>query len=93
MKFDSGKILMRPRITEKAAIQSEGGVYTFEVSKASTKDTIARAVKEIYNVIPRKVNIVKLPAKKVILKGKQGKTKGVIKAYVYLKKGDKIEIA
>jgi ribosomal protein L23 len=37
------------------------------------------------------VNIVKLPAKKVLSKGKQGTTARIFKAYVYLKKGDKIE--
>lgn len=35
--------LIRPRITEKAGIMGEAhNVYTFEVSKNSTKDTIAK---------------------------------------------------
>jgi large subunit ribosomal protein L23 len=94
MKFDPSTILIRPRITEKAAALSEvGNVYTFEVTKAATKTTIKRAVKEIYKVTPEKVNIVNLPSKKVVVKGKAGSTKGVIKAMVYLKKGDKIDLA
>ncbi|HEY4512175.1 MAG TPA: 50S ribosomal protein L23 [Candidatus Paceibacterota bacterium] len=92
MKFDSGKILIRPRITEKAGMHAETkNVYTFEVGKGATKPLIARAVREIYKVSPRKVNIVKLPAKNVLTKGKKGKTSRIFKAYVYLKKGDKIE--
>jgi ribosomal protein L23 len=43
-------------------------------------------------VAPTRVNIVKLGAKTVVVKGKKGSTKAVVKAYIYLKKGDKIEI-
>lgn len=94
MKFDPSTILIRPRITEKAAALSEtNNVYTFEVTPAATKTTVKRAIKEIYKVAPAKVNIVNLPSKKVVVKGKQGTTKGVIKALVYLKKGDKIDLA
>jgi large subunit ribosomal protein L23 len=94
MKFDPSTILIKPRITEKAAVLSESSnVYTFEVTKAATKTTIKRAIKEVYKVSPTRVNIVKLPSKKVLVRGKKGSTKDVRKAYVYLKKGDKIEIA
>jgi large subunit ribosomal protein L23 len=94
MKFAPGNIIIRPRVTEKAAQLSEtANVYAFEVTKEATKPTIARAVKEIYKVTPTRVNIVKLPSKKVLSKGKKGSTKSLVKAYVYLKKGDKIEIA
>jgi large subunit ribosomal protein L23 len=94
MKFDAGKVLIRPRITEKAAAKAElENVYTFEVSKFASKPSIARAIREVYKVIPTKVNVVKMIAKKVTSKGKQGKAARVFKAYVYLKKGDKIEMA
>lgn len=94
MKFEPGKIIIRPRITEKAAVLAENAnAYSFEVSKESTKQTIMRAIKEIYKVTPIKVNIVKLPSKIVLSKGKKGSTKAITKAYVYLKKGDKIELA
>ncbi|MFA6050876.1 MAG: 50S ribosomal protein L23 [Candidatus Paceibacterota bacterium] len=94
MKFEPGNIIIRPRITEKAAALGEiANVYTFEVSKFGTKATVARAIKEVYKVTPTKVNIVKLPSKTVVSKGKKGSTKSVVKAYVYLKKGDKIDIA
>jgi large subunit ribosomal protein L23 len=84
-------ILKHPRITEKAAILAERGAYTFEVDSHATKIEIARAVKQIYNVEPVRVNIVKLPAKKVFIRGRRGTKKAVKKAIVYLKEGDKIE--
>ncbi len=94
MKFEPGKVLIRPRITEKAGMHADTkNVYTFEVTKFANKPSIARAIREIYKVTPTKVNVVKLPAKKVVTKGKQGTTARIFKAYVYLKKGDKIEIA
>ena len=46
----------------------------------------------MYKVSPMKVRIVNLPAKKVFVRGKWGEKTSVKKAYVYLKKGDKIEI-
>ena len=84
-------ILKHPHITEKAAILAEKNVYTFKVDPHAGKIEIARAVKQIYNVEPVRVNIIKLPAKKVTIRGKRGVKSAVKKALVYLKKGDKIE--
>jgi len=92
-ELDLSGILLRPRITEKAAIVAEVGVYVFEVSTRATKHTIKQAVKKIYKVTPTRINIVKIPSKKRV----SGRTRitGVKsagkKAYVYLKKGDRIE--
>ncbi len=86
--------ILRPRITEKAGIMSESlNVYTFEVSKNSTKHTIANDIKTLYKVIPTKVSIINLPARNVVVRGKRGTQSAVKKALVYLKKGDKINIA
>ena len=85
-------IIKKPRITEKSGIQAEtAGIYTFEVTAEANKKNITKAIKEIYKVTPVKVNITKLPAKKVMSRGKAGMKSGVKKAVVYLKKGDKIE--
>lgn len=94
MKKVAIDVIKRPRITEKAAYSSElSNAYVFEIDANANKANVATAIKDLYNVTPIKVNIVKLPAKKVLSKGKRGKTSRVKKAYVYLKKGDKIEIA
>jgi len=89
---DLAAVIIRPRVTEKSTVSSEKGVYVFEVSKDSTKTKIAKAVSVMYKVHPVKVRVVNLPAKSVFIRGKWGNKSPVKKAYVYLKKGDKIEI-
>lgn len=88
----SNKII-RPRVTEKATLLAEqGGVYVFEIEKDANKKTIATAINNLYKVSPVKINIVKIPRKQVFVRGKKGFKAGGKKAYVYLKKGEKIEI-
>jgi large subunit ribosomal protein L23 len=95
-KKDLTWVLRNPRITEKAALKAEGGVYVFDVSKDATKPLIAQAVREVYKVTPVAVNIAKTPAKKVVRRKangvKSGYKSGQKKAYVFLKKGETIEI-
>lgn len=92
MKKDLNNILIRPRITEKATMSSEAGVYVFQVDPKSTKRTINKAFIDKYKVTPVKISTVTIPAKNVFVRGKAGKKSGYKKAYVYLKKGEKIEI-
>ena len=90
----STHVISRPHITEKAGVQNESAnIYTFLVTKDSTKHTIAKAIEALYKVTPTKVNIVNLPAKRVFVRGKRGTQSAIKKALVFLKKGDKIEIA
>ena len=86
-------VIKRPRITEKAAISAEKGIYVFEITSSATKASIAAAVKELYKVTPISVNIAKTPKKNVMVRGRKAVKGGVNKAYVTLKKGDKIELA
>lgn len=91
LKAKYSDILLRPRITEKASYVQESNIHTFEVAPTATKKQVTEAVKIFYNVTPVKVNIVKNPVKEVFIRGKKGRKAGVKKAYVYLKKGDKLE--
>ncbi len=85
-------VIVQPHITEKAGVFAENAnTYTFEVTPSATKATIAKQIKELYKVTPIKVNIVRIPSKKVVFRGKNGVKSGMKKAYVMLKKGDKIE--
>ena len=84
--------LKRPHITEKAAAASEKGVYVFEVGVRANKNEIAAAVRALYKVTPVKVRTVTIPAKRITMKGRPGISGGSKKAYVYLKKGEKIEL-
>jgi large subunit ribosomal protein L23 len=92
--YNLDAVIVGPRITEKAIGQNENSVYTFEVRRDATKYQVRDAVKSLYNVTPVKVNIVnKKPAKR--LAGSRGSKKhvaGLKKAYVYLKKGDTINL-
>lgn len=51
--------IIRPRITEKSGIAGENlNVYTFEVSKNSTKQSIEKEIKTLYKVNPEKIRII-----------------------------------
>jgi len=88
-------ILVRPRITEKAANMTANGVYTFDIRKAATKKDVMKAVHALYKVVPVKVNVVNTPAKRVKMRRKRGfgKTAATRKALVFLKKGDTIRFS
>jgi len=87
-------IILGPRITEKSVAHGEHNVYTFNVKRDATKFAVRDAIKALYNVTPVKVNIVnKKPAERMV--GSRNRTKhvaGLKKAYVYLKKGDTINL-
>lgn len=84
-------VLLRMRITEKAALLAEKNGYTFLVAENATKPAIKAAVKEIYKVTPTQVNIVAGVNKNIFRRGRKGVKSADKKAIVYLKKGDKIE--
>jgi large subunit ribosomal protein L23 len=69
-------------------------VYAFEVHEDATKRQVAEAVEEAYSKKPVKVNIVSMPGKPTSarFKGRPGKKGKMKKAYVYLKKGDTLQL-
>ena len=87
-------ILLSPRITEKGAYLGQDGVYVFNVSEKANKREIGQAIHAVFNVWPRKVRVARVPRKQVLTRGtnRVGMTAGGKKAYVYLKKGDTIEV-
>lgn len=89
------QVIRRPRLTEKAANLSSMDVYTFDVVRGASKHDIVRAVKALYKVTPRKVNVVNTKGKKVALRTRRGfgMRNATRKAYVYLKAGEKIDFA
>lgn len=90
---NSMTLIKNPHVTEKASAAAAANVYTFDVSPRATKNEIKKAIKAMYKVTPVKVNMVTIRAKAVTVRGKQGMKSGGKKAMVYLKEGDKIEIA
>ena len=94
MKKEASHVLLSPRITEKGAYLSALGAYVFNVAKSANKKEIAEAVQTVFKVTPRKVTVVTVPVKRVMTRGsnRKGKTAGGKKAYVFLKKGETIEL-
>ncbi len=88
-------VLKRPWFSEKALLATEKNVYVFEVSPRATKHDIMNAINTVYKVLPTKVHIVNLPAKKVSMRTRRGEGSRARrhKAYVYLAAGDTIQFA
>jgi large subunit ribosomal protein L23 len=81
-------------VTEKSAMVAGANisVYTFEVAREATKPMIIAAIKAKYQVTPKQVNIINVPRRRVVVRGKRGVRSGMKKALVFLKAGDKIEV-
>lgn len=91
--FVNKQVILRPRITEKSTEKADTeNVFVFEIAQSATKHQVRKAIAALYNVSPVKVSIARNPSKAILYRGKIGRTAGVKKAYVYLKKGEKIEI-
>lgn len=88
-----GKSDIIPWITEKATLLNEQGAYVFRIAKKLNKKSVALAIKQTYKVEPEKVNVINIPSKRILLRRKHAQKPGYKKAIVYLKKGDKIELA
>ena len=88
-------VLLRPRITEKAARQSEQGAYVFEIGRDAGKRDVRDAVREIFKVTPRKVTIVNRAPRRAHsrARGRSVVVHGLKKANVFLKKGERIDLA
>lgn len=93
IRADLQGVIISPRITEKAAYGGSVNMYTFNVNPTANKTQIARAIKAIYGVVPAEVNTIVSKAKNVFVRGRWGKTAKSKKALVFLREGDKIELA
>jgi large subunit ribosomal protein L23 len=79
------------RVTEKASNISAQNIFTFNVAISANKKEIEKSFFKLYKVKPIKINILKVPHKNIMSKGKKGTKGGGKKAIVYLRKEDKIE--
>ena len=87
------KLIIAPRVTEKASMQSSANAYTFVVAKNATKLALMAEIKKEYKVTPEAINITNMPRKNTFIRGKWGTQAGIKKAIVFLKKGDSIALA
>jgi ribosomal protein L23 len=88
-------ILKRALVTEKALYATVHSCYVFEVAEDATKRDIVAVMKALYGVTPRKVSIVRRAPRAYIsrARNRRGTKSGMKKAYVFLNKGEKIDIA
>lgn len=91
---DLSQVIRHARITEKATMHSANGVYVFDVAEGAGKREIMAAIKKLYSVSPLKVRVAAVPSKtkRNARTGRVGVKTGGKKAYIYLKKGETINI-
>jgi large subunit ribosomal protein L23 len=94
MPHDIAAALIKPRITEKAALLLEKNVYTFLVKKGASKYDVRDAVVSLYKVTPTQIRIVNQAPRSYMskMRGRKMVVPALRKAYVYLKKGDRIDL-
>ena len=86
-------LIISPRLTEKASALWSLNIYTFNVVQNATKTTLAKEIEKKYKVKPLKITVSNNPRVKVFTRGKIGYKSGFKKASVFLKKGDKLNLA
>ncbi len=87
-------VIVRPVVTEKAAVMGEKNIYTFEVVADATKRDVRDAVQKLWGVTPRQIRIVNRAPRQFFRKARNrvSTLSGMKKAYVYLKKDDRIDL-
>src|SRR3989344_1328895 len=90
----SGKsVLQKLCQTERATNLSRHNQYVFLVNVSANKPLIKEEIQRRYGVKVLSVNILKQKGKVKKLGGRIGVRSGSKKAFIFLKEGDKIEIA
>jgi large subunit ribosomal protein L23 len=85
-------ILVKPVLSEKTTDLATGHKYVFRVPMAANKNMIRKAVKEIFNVSPVKINVMKMRGRRKRVRYHYGYTSSWKKAIVTLTKNEKIEL-
>ncbi len=85
------QIIIEPQITEKAVGERALSRYVFKVNPLANKISIAQAVEQLFKVSVLAVNTCRVRPKQRIMGRSIGRTSQWKKAYVTLKRGQKIE--
>lgn len=89
---DAYRILVKPLLTEKISNLGELNKYSFKVSLKANKIEISKAIRELYGVSAKKINIIRMKGKRVKYGKVAGKRKDWKKAIVTLPKNESINI-
>lgn len=91
--LNEGKLLQQALISEKATDRQENqNCYVFKVAPETNKMQIKKSVEKAFNVKVKGVTVVRVKGKSKTLGRFTGRRSDWKKAYVWLKKGDKIEL-
>lgn len=85
-------LLLKPHVSEKAAVLADKGVYVFDVPLTANKIEIGKAVEAIYGVHVKKVRTERGIGKTVRRGRKLGHRNAWKKALVELKNGETISL-
>ncbi|MSR68494.1 50S ribosomal protein L23 [Candidatus Saccharibacteria bacterium] len=85
-------VALKPVITEKSMNLAARGVYMFDVSLATNKLMVAKAIKEQFKVDAIQVRAMIIKGKVKKFKGVVGKRKDKKRVYITVKKGQKIGV-
>ena len=90
--MDSTDVIRRPCVTEKSMEAGEAfNKVVFEVDMRANKPQIRKAIEELFNVTVLKVNVMRMPGKRVRVGRHFGSKPPWKKAIVTLKEGERIE--
>ncbi|MFA5130201.1 MAG: 50S ribosomal protein L23 [Patescibacteria group bacterium] len=85
-------ILLKPHVSEKAAVLAERGIYVFDVPLTANKIEVGKAVKSLYRVKVKHVRIQRGIGKQMNRGRISGRRSSWKKALVELEKGQKIHL-
>lgn len=89
---DSYKVLLSPKVSERAAELAAKNVYVFNVPVSAEKINIAKAVEQLYGVKVEKVRTARGEGKPIYRGHKKGRRNQWKKAFVSVKKGQTIDL-
>ncbi|MFH0857139.1 MAG: 50S ribosomal protein L23 [Candidatus Magasanikbacteria bacterium] len=92
VKGDAYKILEHTLVSEKTNRYEADGKYTFLVSSEANKVEVKKAIKALYGITPKSVNMINVEGKKKRFGRALGKRKDYKKAIVTVNKGDKLNV-
>jgi large subunit ribosomal protein L23 len=86
------RVIKRPLVTEKSSGLAGLNKYIFEVYSGANKSEVRKAVRDLYGVNVKDVNIINIPGKKRRVGRHVGFSSGYKKAVVSIPAGESIEI-
>lgn len=92
VSLPASRVVIKPAVTEKAAIAESINKYTFIVTHEATKKQVKSAINEIYGVKPLSVNLINVEGKNVRFGRHSGRRSDYKKAVVTLPQGKTISV-